>query len=120
VGKLQKVPFDQIGQHLDQTLVTLDSTLKQVNGKVLPELKGTLEGARRTLGSADSALSSDSPLQQELAGTLAELQRMARSLRVLTDYLGVHPEALIRGRRDAPVPAPRTPQKPPTQQGSTP
>jgi len=117
VGKLQKVPFDQIGQHLDQTLVTLNGTLKQVNGEVLPELKGTLKGAQRTLGSADSALSSDSPLQQDLAGTLAELQRMARSLRVLTDYLGVHPEALIRGRRDAPATAPK---KPPERQGSTP
>jgi paraquat-inducible protein B len=117
VGKLQKVPFDQIGQHLDQTLVTLNRTLKQVDGEVLPELKGTLKGAQRTLGSADSALSSDSPLQQDLAGTLAELQRMARSLRVLTDYLGVHPEALIRGRRDAPAPAPKTPPAP---RGSTP
>ncbi len=28
---------------------------------------------------------------------------MARSLRVLTDYLGVHPEALIRGRHADPA-----------------
>ena len=106
VTKLQKVPFDSIGQNLDATLGDLDRTLRHVNGDVLPELKGTLKGAQRTLGSADSALSSDSPLQQNLGSTLEELQRMARSLRALTDYLGVHPEALIRGRRgDRPPPS---------------
>ena len=105
VTKLQKVPFDSIGQNLDATLGDLDRTLRHVNGDVLPELKGTLKGAQRTLGSADSALSGDSPLQQNLGSTLEELQRMARSLRALTDYLGVHPESLIRGRRgDRPPP----------------
>jgi paraquat-inducible protein B len=120
VTKLQKIPFDSIGQNLDATLGELDRTLKRVNGDVLPELKGTLKGAQRTLGSADSALSADSPLQQNLGSTLEELQRMARSLRALTDYLGVHPEALIRGRRDDPPPvqpsAPATRQR----QGSKP
>ncbi|NUO71294.1 MAG: MCE family protein [Frateuria sp.] len=106
VTKLQKVPFDSIGQNLDATLGDLGRTLRHVNGDVLPELKGTLKGAQRTLGSADSALSSDSPLQQNLGSTLEELQRMARSLRALTDYLGVHPESLIRGRRgDRPPPS---------------
>jgi paraquat-inducible protein B len=103
VTRVQKIPFDSIGRNLDSTLADLDRTLKQVNGEVLPELKGTLKGAQRTLGSADSALSADSPLQQNLGSTLAELQRMARSLRALTDYLGVHPEALIRGRADPPA-----------------
>ena len=120
VTKLQKVPFDSIGQNLDATLGDLDRTLRHVNGDVLPELKGTLKGAQRTLGSADSALSSDSPLQQNLGSTLEELQRMARSLRALTDYLGVHPEALIRGRRgDRPPPQPSSPPARPGQ-GSKP
>jgi paraquat-inducible protein B len=113
VGKLQKVPFDSIGVNLDATLAELDRTLKHVNGDVLPELKGTLKGAQRTLGNADSALSADAPLQQNLGSTLEELQRMARSLRTLTDYLGAHPEALIRGRRDEPPP----PAAPSTRQG---
>jgi len=120
VTKVQKIPFDSIGRNLDSTLADLDRTLKQVNSGVLPELKGTLKGAQRTLGSADSALSADSPLQQNLGSTLAELQRMARSLRALTDYLGVHPEALIRGRPDdAPPPQPAR-DHPPARQGSKP
>jgi paraquat-inducible protein B len=45
---------------------------------------------------------------------------MARSLRALTDYLGVHPEALIRGRPDdAPPPRPAR-ANPPARQGSKP
>jgi paraquat-inducible protein B len=105
VGKIQKIPFDAIGNHLDQVLGQLDGTLKQVNGEVLPEFKGTLQDARKTLGSAGNALSADSPLQQNLGQTLQEVQRTARSLRVLTDYLGGHPEALIRGRKADPAPA---------------
>ena len=119
VTKVQKIPFDSIGHNLNATLADLDRTLKQVNTGVLPELRGTLKGAQRTLGSADNALSADSPLQQNLGSTLGELQRMARSLRALTDYLGVHPEALIRGRPDDPPPAPER-NHPPARQGSKP
>ncbi|MET0330958.1 MAG: MlaD family protein [Dyella sp.] len=104
VSKIQKVPFDQIGQHLDQTLVSLNSTIKQVNGQTLPQFNSTLEGVKQTVGNANQALSPDSPLQQNLGGTLGELQRAARSLRVLTDYLSVHPEALLRGRKADPAP----------------
>jgi len=124
VDKLAKVPFDSIGQNLDRSLAGLDRTLKQVNGQTLPALGDTLHGVQRTMGTANEALAADSPLQQNLGATLEQLQRMARSLRVLTDYLGGHPEALIRGRRaDAkpaepkPVTAPAA--MPPTQ-GSKP
>ena len=114
VGKLAKVPFDSIGTNLDQTLSGLNTTLKQVNGQTLPEFKTTLQGVQKTMGTADAALSGDSPLQRNLGGTLQELQRMARSLRVLSDYLSGHPEALLRGRKAdakaaAPVPAASTP-----------
>lgn len=121
VDKLDKIPFDSIGKNLDQTLAGLNATLKQVNGQTLPEFKTTLQGVQKTMGSANDALSGDSPLQQNLGSTLQELQRMARSLRVLTDYLGGHPEALIRGRR--PDTKPTSDTAPPAtepQQGSKP
>ena len=119
VDKIDKIPFDSIGKNLDQTLAGLNATLKQVNGQTLPEFRSTLQGVQKTMGSANEALSGDSPLQQNLGATLEQVQRMARSLRVLTDYLSGHPEALLRGRRpdtkpvDAPAaatpPAPATP-----------
>ncbi|SFS04810.1 paraquat-inducible protein B [Dyella sp. OK004] len=119
VDKVQKIPFDSIGRNLDQTLGELNRTLKKVNGDVLPEFKTTLQGAQQTLGTANNAFSPDSPLQQNLGGTLQELQRSARSLRVLTDYLGSHPDALLRGRKADPAPVQPAPPAA-TQQGSKP
>lgn len=102
VGKLNRVPFDRIGLHLDASLSELHQSMRQINHDVLPEASSTLRQARQTLGSTDGVLRPDSPLQQQLSQTLLELQRSARSLRSLTDELGSHPEALIRGRsRDA-------------------
>ncbi len=112
VDKLDKVPFDSIGKNLDQVLAGLDLTLKQVNGKTLPAFKDTLQDVQQTLGTANEAFSGDSPLQRNLGATLEQVQRMARSLRVLTDYLGGHPEALLRGRRADPPPARQAPSQP--------
>jgi len=122
VDKLDKIPFDSIGRNLDQTLVGLNATLKQVNGQTLPAFNDTLKGVQKTMGTASDALSGDSPLQQNLGTTLEQVQRMARSLRVLTDYLGGHPEALLRGRssddKPATTPPPAAAAKP--SQGSQP
>ncbi|MEO8778794.1 MAG: mammalian cell entry protein, partial [Rhodanobacter sp.] len=115
VDKLDKVPFDSIGKNLDQSLAGLNATLKQVNGQTLPAVKNTLQGVQKTLGNANQALSGDSPLQRNLGVTLEQVQRMARSLRVLSDYLGGHPEALLRGRRADPAPAAEAPPSPPKQ-----
>lgn len=100
--KLDKIPFESIGRRLDSTVAQLDEALRQVNGSTLPHLNATLSGARGLFGDAQQAVNAGSPLQQNLAQTLAEIQRAARSLRVLTDYLGVHPESLLRGKRADP------------------
>ena len=106
VGRLEKVPFEQLAQDVRRTLASLESTLKtadslvaQVKGEIAPEVRATLEQARRTLGSAEKALASDSPLQGDLRETLLEVTRAAESLRGLTDYLERHPEAILRGKR---------------------
>jgi paraquat-inducible protein B len=124
VDKIDKIPFEAIGNNLNQTLAGLSTTLKQVNGKTLPELDRTMKGVQKTVNTAGDALSGDSPLQQNLGTTLQEVQRAARSVRVLVDYLDDHPEALIRGRRPDAKAAPETPPRaaPTTQtsQGSKP
>jgi paraquat-inducible protein B len=72
-----------------------------------PELSGTLVEARRTLAAAErsfdsagKAVAPDSVLMEEMRGTLSEVKRAAQSIRVLTDYLERHPEALIRGKSE--------------------
>lgn len=103
--KLNKVPFDQIGQDLRRVLGTLDTTLKQteqlaktVNTDLAPQMKETLAEARRTLDTARSAFSDDAPLQRNARDTLEQVGKAAASVRVLTDYLQLHPEALVRGK----------------------
>ncbi len=104
--RLDKVPFDRIGRHLDASLVDLDATLKQFHGTLGPQAGRTLKQLQHTLKSLEGTVSGGSPLQQNLGQTLLQVQRAARSLRDLTDYLGRHPEALLRGKRPQDVPPP--------------
>lgn len=106
-AKLDKIPFDSIGGNLDKTLKRLDTTLqgadkvvRQFDQSVLPEMRGTLEQARKSLSNIEQTLSTDAPVQQDLRDTLNEVNRAAQALRVLADYLGRHPEALIRGKKE--------------------
>jgi paraquat-inducible protein B len=98
VAKLDKIPFDSIGQRLDQDLGELNGSLTQLNKSVLPDAGRTLAAARKTIESANDVISGNSPLRQSVDKTLEELRRSARSLRVLTEYLSRHPESLIRGK----------------------
>jgi paraquat-inducible protein B len=90
----------QAVQSLDTTLKSTDTMIRKVDAELVPEVKAALEDARTTLGSARQTLSADAPLQNDLREALRELAKAAQSLRVLTDYLERHPEALIRGKQE--------------------
>jgi paraquat-inducible protein B len=98
VDKLGKIPIDELATNLNGSLVELQKTMKQVNNDILPQMRGTLQQAQKTIGTANSAFSEDSPARQQLGQAMEEVQRTARSVRVLTDFLSRHPESLIRGR----------------------
>ncbi|SDC49581.1 paraquat-inducible protein B [Cupriavidus sp. YR651] len=109
VNRIDRVPFDQIGQDLrtsvaslNAMLVKADKLVDQLNGDVAPQVLAALQDARRTLTSANGTLASDAPLQQDTRRMLQELTRTAVSLRALTDYLERHPEALLRGKAEKP------------------
>ncbi|MCB1931002.1 MAG: MCE family protein [Candidatus Accumulibacter sp.] len=113
LAKLDKLPYEALGADtrkvlatLNQTLKDADKAVKRFDSDVTPDLKKVLEEIRRATESADqlikntdkSLLAPDSAGQQELRDAMREVARAARSLRVLTDYLDRHPEALIRGK----------------------
>ena len=107
IKKLEKVPFDRIGEDLRRALEQLRGTLARVDAlsdhvdrDLTPQMRAAIEQARKTLATAQQALSSDSPVQGDLRQTLEQVNRAAESLRSLTDYLQRHPEALLRGRRE--------------------
>jgi len=107
IHKIDKMPLDQIGIDLRQSIGTLNRTLnsadkfvKGFDAEITPAAKATLENARKTLQKADRALAADSPLMYETQELLRELNKTAQSLRELTDYLERHPETLIRGKKE--------------------
>jgi paraquat-inducible protein B len=97
VQKINKMPLQQIGDRLHQTLIDLDQALVTARGTLLTA-NGTLISARGTLNSAENMVRPNSVQNQNLDHTLQELSRAAQSVRVLADYLEQHPEALIRGK----------------------
>jgi paraquat-inducible protein B len=97
--KLDKVPFDQIGNNLNTALKSANSLFNQLDTQVAPEAKDTLEQAKKTFGAAQQALSQDSPLQNNLQQALEQLNRTLQSLNSLADYLERHPESLLRGNQ---------------------
>jgi paraquat-inducible protein B len=98
VDKLAKLPLDRIANNLDGGLSELRIGLKQLNSQTIPGVQGVLQEMRGTLKSASATLADDSPQREQLTEAIDELGRMSRSLRDLSDYLGRHPESLIRGR----------------------
>lgn len=98
VDKLSKLPVDRIASSLDATLVELHKGAAQFNNKTLPGIDTTLSKLTATVQIANQTLAEDSPQREQLKESLDEIQRVSRSLRDLSDYLGRHPESLIRGR----------------------
>jgi paraquat-inducible protein B len=115
LNKLDNLPLEAIGKEIQQDLTALHRTLEdtskllsRLDTELVDPLKTTLEDTRRAIASADRMLTNtdatlvgkDAPVQQDLRNALQEMVQAARSLRVLTDYLERHPEALIRGKSE--------------------
>lgn len=110
VAKVNKVPFDEIGRNLNDTLSQARMAIEQLRPEAqasLADVRRTLQSVQETLQRADRSLFDPSaPIQRNAEQTLVDLQRAAQSLRVLTDYLQRHPESLLRGKPDdAKIPA---------------
>ena len=128
LGKLETIPFAQLGQDLHLTLKSarrtmdelpvkemsqeLGDTLKEarismreidalsrnLNRQTAPALTKALEQLTLTLNDLEDSLGSDSPTNYQLQQTLHEMTMTSRSLRGLTDYLERHPDSLIYGK----------------------
>jgi len=81
-------------KNLDKQISSLDSSLK----KASMSTSAAMEQAKQTFGTMEKATAGDSPVMYQLSQTLEEISLAARSIRVLSDYLSRHPEALISGK----------------------
>jgi len=125
MAKINRIPIEQIGDnlgkisaniaqisgsgqvrdsiaHLDGTLKQLDGILTQVKpqiGPLMTKLNQTADELHGTAAAARTVLSGEGAAQdRSLPDAIQQLDEMSRSIRSLTDYLGRHPEALIRGK----------------------
>lgn len=76
---------------LDDAFASWDATM--TSGE------SAFEEFRQVAGSAEQVISQDSPLVNEMSAALRELGAAARSIRVMSEYLERHPEALLRGKQ---------------------
>lgn len=87
---------------LQKTLEGADGAIRQLSPtaqSALVEVQTSLKALQGTLGELDrNVVQPDAPLQRSAGQALGELQRAARALRVLGDYLQQHPESLLRGK----------------------
>ena len=104
----------QLGQVASSATTTLGQVGKltqTVNAQALvlaTSLSQTAEGAlhaiermRETLTAAQQLVMPSAPVGYELVKTLREFSETARSLRILTNYLERHPNALVFGRQES-------------------
>ena len=91
--------------HLDRALGTLDRTAQTAAPKIGPlidSLQKTADEAQAAAAAASRTLGGDGGAQDaDLPGAIRQLTEAARSIRSLTDYLSRHPEALLRGKKEA-------------------
>ncbi|MFA5353578.1 MAG: MlaD family protein [Thermodesulfovibrionales bacterium] len=68
-------------------------------GETLKTANASLQKAEETLASIQAVVQDNADMGYDIATALRELSASARSIRVLSDYLDRHPEALIRGKK---------------------
>jgi len=105
---MNKPELDHAIDELDAALTQARGALAKVNARVDPladSAEGALEEARAALQQVDGAVASvggmvkpGSPVQYQLIAALQELERAARSVRVLADGLSQQPDSIIFGK----------------------
>ena len=93
---------------LDRTLAGAQQTLSTMNSQ-LPGLSNSLQKtsvaadaaakqARLTLGTVQTTIEPNSPVNYQVLQTLQDVSAAARSIKELADYLQRNPSAIVRGR----------------------
>ncbi len=76
LARLKSMPIESIGNNLDEATLNINNLIKSLNAE-----EGGMTGV-------------------QVNEALSELSRAARSIRVMSEYLERHPEALIKGKNN--------------------
>lgn len=98
-NNLSKVDFNKLSSNLNKLVITANGTLGNPQIKQsLTELNKTLRNANGTLQTVTQTYGDDSNFQRNLEQLMNEANDALRSIRLLADYLNLHPQALLLGR----------------------
>lgn len=98
VTKIDAMPFQEVGEELRAVLQAVRTMVKNVDGRITPQLADVLKSAEQAVQRLDGLIEQDSPLNMGAQDTMREVANAAKALRALADYFQAHPSALIRGR----------------------
>jgi paraquat-inducible protein B len=128
VNRLEKLPMEQIGTELRDSLrqinrfvssddlkssmTALNRSLTQLQqftttlntdtgpqiNSAIDQLRQTLEQTEKTLSATEGMVSGNAPLGYDIQQTMRELAKASRAVSVLADYQQRHPEALVFGK----------------------
>jgi paraquat-inducible protein B len=87
--------MEAAARDLSRLTRSLESDIEPLTGSAT----AALNEASTAMRAISSLAAEGSPTRHELDRLLSEASRAARSLRLLTDYLERHPEALLQGKR---------------------
>jgi paraquat-inducible protein B len=87
----------QLAEDAEENMAPLVEGLQHAS----QELGNVLDQAAAVLKSMESSLDEDSDLRVRTITAMEEVAAAARSVRVLTDYIERHPEALLKGKKEA-------------------
>ena len=112
VGKIDRIPFDAIGNNVNDAVHSASTLMGHLDHDVVPNAQKLVDQAQVAMQALregltairDNVAAPDSPIQQSARTTLDELERAAFSLRGLAEYLKHHPETILRGRDSGPEP----------------
>ncbi|HTJ91183.1 MAG TPA: MlaD family protein [Acidocella sp.] len=98
-SSLSKVDFDKLSNNLNKLLTTANGTLGNPQlEQALTQLNKTLRSANGTLQTVKQTYGDDSNFQRNLQELMNEANDALRSIKLLADYLNLHPQALLLGR----------------------
>ncbi len=102
VAKLDKIPFESIGNELDTMIKQIRVLSVNLDKSVTPKLASTLNEIERATKNLNSLIAPGSPVVTSTETMLEDLKRSLKSLTNLTESLSANPDSLIRGRSSQP------------------
>ncbi len=102
VNKLDKIPFESIGNEVNEMIKQIKVLSVTLDKSVVPKLASTLTQIELAVKNLNGLIAPGSPMTASTEAMLEDLRRSLRSLRGLTDSLQTQPDSIITGRNPKP------------------